>query len=357
MDNKSISKSEYAIAYEKIVEEIISNLEDEISEEEFTQIINDQTSELVNSIAEKLVSYLHKTKKTRLAEIRDYHLAFVDRHVLRWEKLFTYLELFIEIATEAGSNYNKRYRPEAVEKEDLKFDTICRLHAKGCLISREILALLKNGFPDGALSRWRALHEVKITAQFLQDNDEELTSRYVLFELIDCYKGAIQLNEHSERLSLKGFTSEEVDEFKENHDQLIDKYGKDYAKSYGWAHGYIKGHVTFADIEKAVGQQHWRPYYKWASHNVHANIKSLTSSLGKSIEHDPVLLVGPSSYGMLDPFQQTVLSLNCLTATLLMSSTDIEDIACMKVLDIFVKESLSLVEDYLEKSDNFDEDD
>jgi hypothetical protein len=90
--------------------------------------------------------------------------------------------------------------------------------------------------------------------------------------------------------------------------------------------------ATFAALEEAVNLDHWRPYYKWASQNVHANVKAIKNSLGLCEAVDDVLQVGPSNSGMTDPAHSTAISLSQLTCTLLFSATNIDGIVITKIL-------------------------
>jgi len=55
----------------------------------------------------------------------------------------------------------------------------------------------------------------------------------------------------------------------------------DFAMPNGWASDALgKKRVTFADLESKGQLDHFRPYYKMASHNVHAGAKGITWRLG-----------------------------------------------------------------------------
>ena len=79
----------------------------------------------------------------------------------------------------------------------------------------------------------------------------------------------------------------------------------------------------FADIEKASGLDHLRPYYKMASHNVHANPRGISFHLGLSDGSD-ILLAGPSSYGLTDPAHGAAMSVHQATIPMLSLVTNVE---------------------------------
>src|ERR1019366_1494949 len=94
-------------------------------------------------------------------------------------------------------------------------------------------------------------------------------------------------------------------------------YGPDFGKGdYGWAgHHLRKTKPTFKDIEAAVNIDHFRAYYRMASHNVHANPKGVFFKLGMLAESQ-VLLAGPSNAGLTEPGQCAALSLAQVSTTL-----------------------------------------
>ena len=67
-------------------------------------------------------------------------------------------------------------------------------------------------------------------------------------------------------------SQEELNKLKAKRDQLVERFGDSFKEDYGWAASVLRtGHSTLVDIEQHVGLEHWRPYYRMASDNVHAN--------------------------------------------------------------------------------------
>lgn len=211
-------------AFDEAVEELARSATSEEELESLTESIPYKLQDLLSSLPAEVLSTIKEEAYEGLEERRAIHKSFVERNVSRWKNGFDLLELLIEIAIEAGESFNKRLRPEAAEKGDLVFDIVVRLHAKGCLIAKEILALLKNGYADGAHARWRALHEISVTAMFLAKHGKEATHSYLDFEFVEAYKGASQLNEYESRINASGFSKEEMKEIKKQYDlELIRK--------------------------------------------------------------------------------------------------------------------------------------
>lgn len=333
-------------SFDDAVRELAESANSEEKLDKLADAVPAQIEALLAKFPDNILSVIKGEAKKGLAERRIMHAEFVERNISRWMEAFDLLELHIEIAIEAGESFNKRLRPEAASNGDLLFDVLVRLHAKGCLVSKEILSLLKNGYADGAHARWRALHEISVTAMFLANHGSNAARRYLDHELVDAYNGASQLNKYQSRINTSGFSGEELAQFKEKYDAVVDKYGKEFKSQYGWAKPFLrKGRESFFALEEAVNLDHWRPYYKWASQNVHANVKTIKNSLGLCEAVSDLLQVGPSNSGMTEPAHSTAISLTQLTCSLLYSSLNLDGIVMTKMLltlsdeigDAFVK--------------------
>lgn len=322
---------------QKVFDEAVQQLASAVSSEEdlekLVDAIPEKLTEMLSQLPDQVLASIKITAEQGLEERRMNHAEFVARNVARWKEGFDALELLLEIATEAGDSFSTRHRPDAAQRGDLTFDVVVRLHAKGCLISKEILALLKNGFADGAHARWRALHEISVTAMFLAKHGEAATQSYVDFEFVEAYRGASQHNRYASRINSPAFTVVEMANIKEQFDLMVEKHGDEFGKPYGWARKFIpKGNPTFFALEEEVGLDHWRPYYRWASQNIHANVKSIQSSLGLSEAKESMLQVGPSNSGMADPACSTAISLTGLTCAMLCLSANVDDLVSLKML-------------------------
>lgn len=320
-------------SFDKAIQELAESAGSEEELEKLANALPERITEALALLPQEILASIKKTAEDGLAERRAIHTGFVERNCVRWKEGFDLLELLVEVAVEAGECFNKRARPEAVLKSDITFDIVVRLHAKGCLICKEILVLLMNGYADGAHARWRALHEISVTAMFLEKHGADATQRYLDHEFVEAYKGASQLNEYESRINEAGFSQAELAEFKKHYNTVIDIYGKEFNKPYGWAQPFLpKGNQTFFSLEKAVGLDHWRPYYKLASQNIHANVKTIRHSLGLSESSEDILQVGPSNSGMIDPAHSTAISISQLTCTLVCMSPNLDDLVAVKML-------------------------
>ena len=312
---------------------------------------NDDDTEAVKNAADELIKKLPKVlheliesappdllvalKKDWAREKRlqaGDKFGFTKRLHKRWGKGLDLLEMSITIAREIGSNINTDLRTAHTTPKLV--DVLTRLHARGCQIAEEIVCLLQNGFSDGAMARWRTLYEIAVVSSLLHEHGEDLAERYVAHEVIESAKAAKLFQKHHDRLGQTAMSSEEIADIEQQRDALIAKYGKEFGGSYGWAAKHLNiQSPTFAQLVEAAKIDHLSPYYKMASHNVHANPKGIFFKLGH-IGESEVLLAGPTNAGLADPGHGTAISLMQITTALALVNPTIDDVIGMKILDL-----------------------
>lgn len=225
---------------------------------------------------------------------------------------------------------------ETVSRAPTLVDVLRRLHARACQITDEILVLLAAGFADGAMARWRTLHEVATVASFLQQHGEELAVRYTAHEAVEAQKAAADYVQCYERLGYEPLPAEELEEIERAAEAAKAKFGVGFKNDYGWAADHVpKKAPRMIDLERAVGVEHMRAHYRMASHSIHANPKGVFFQLGLLRESD-VLLAGPSNAGLTDPGHSAAISLAQVSAVILTLSATLDSIVKMKVMTTLV---------------------
>lgn len=318
----------------KTYTDYIESLElDEAKLQETIDRIPGTVPDIVTSSAELILQTLKDNAPAMLKQRRSYTSKYEKRIQKRWKPAFDLFEMLLVIAYEVGENFNGTFREEAYRQKDIVFEVMTRLHARGCQIGFEILSLLKCGFADAAHARWRTLHENAVVAFVIAKHGQDIAERYSLHGGIESYKAMCQYQEHSSALYVKPFSQEEMVRAKEVYDALIERFRPSYKGNYGWAAEALQTEkVLFSDIETAAGLAHLRPYYKMASHNVHANVKGVTFKLGIAPQSEPVLLAGPSNYGFADPAHGAAMSLNQITVALLNTRPNIDRLVALTIL-------------------------
>lgn len=310
---------------------IFEKLQDVQSQSEIEEKLSKCILEVSGMVKESLMSQAPEMLNERKASFEEFSL----NHQERWKKCFDTLEAHIVICAETGKNINNEFRAKSAESGDIVFDLIVRFHARASHISEEILYLLKNGFADAAHARWRVLHEVNVTAMFIAKHGHKCGERFYFHDIVDSYEGMKEHKKYEHRLKEKGCTSEEIADCKNKYDEVVKKFGKEFKGHYGWA-AYIFpkiNRVGFGSLEKDVELDHMRPYYKWASQNIHAGAKGSRNRLGLEGSSKDFLLAGPSSFGMVLPAHLTALSLSQTTAILINQRPSIDNTVILNIIN------------------------
>jgi hypothetical protein len=245
----------------------------------------------------------------------------------RWGECFDLLAIYRLWCYEAGETFHKRHAPA---EGDWVYNVLVRLHARACLVTAEVLALLRGGFASGAHARWRSLHEISAVASFIAEHGQATAERYVRHEHVDSYRAAVSYQRYAERLGYEPFAAAEMDEMRDERDRLVAEYGTSYKDQYGWAAHALGHSPKFAEIEAAVSLDHLRPFYKMASHPTHAGPKGIAWDIG--LLRRDVMPAGPSNAGMADPAHGTAISLLQITVALLNHDPDLGDLVTMQFI-------------------------
>lgn len=320
---------------------------DEILEQVFQQIIADNAmtpeqlretagsiaNDVMDQIADQMRKDLRRRAPSTLRSTRRETAGFERRNLQRWRKPFNLIEMILEVAAEVGGKFNAEVRPVAIQEKDYLFEALTHLHARALLVGNECICLMKGGYADGALSRWRTLHELNVVAAFLLKNDKEVALRYLVSFELQALSGARQMKKYAERSKMDPPTDDEIRAMESRCKSHMQRFGEDIRHEYGWAANVVgKKSPTLLDIEEATGLDHWRPRFKWASQHTHGGHRPFGTMLGTAESKEPVLLIGQSNSGLVDPLHMTAISLTHITSSLLLSRPDTDRLICTKVL-------------------------
>lgn len=329
---------EYQRAFHKLVLETL--VEAGIDDTEINAFVDDSYNDAVNSAAAVLLPELKKRWPSRLRDDIKRETGFRRRTYARWKRGIDLLRMIVVISHEVAERFNELYRPSAVESEDYLFEALINLHARALRVSREIITLLESGYPDGALSRWRTLHELATIMTFLRDGDDALLAeRFLLHKRVIAYKAQLQYREFQERANLDPITEDELDESRAVMEHVIDRFGPEMKGDYGWAAEKLNNErPTLFDIEKYVRLDHWRPRVKWACDDIHGSYRATGTTLGEAESVSPVLLAGASNSAFTEPAHMLSISLHTANVALLSTAPTIDLLAILRVLQSLADE-------------------
>lgn len=285
--------------------------------EEITEkVLRGVTQDTAKHILKNLKNGMPDKLKERRADKAEF-----EEHIRRiWGEPLDLLEIFLELCLETAMLFHENVESHITPENRYLYQTLLRLHARGCQIGAEVLTLLNNGFADGAHARWRTLYEITIVAYFIIKNGNDVAERYIRHDTVESYRALNVYETCHERLGYGPCTKEQIDEVTTAFNELCERFGPNFKNDYGWASEALhKDKPRFVDIENATDFSHWRAHYKLASHNVHAQPKGIMFKLGMPTRAPRKirLLPGPSDAGFIDPAQCTAISLHQLTCALL----------------------------------------
>lgn len=278
-------------------------------------------SEFTTNEAERLFKTLKARWPDEYKRQRKELHRFAGRLDKRWGEGLNLLRMLLTVAREIGG---ERLAYDARKKADRHLrQVLSRLHARACQITMEIIVLLENGFADGAMARWRTMHEIYVVAAVVAQGGDNLAERYIEHQKIEARRGLEDYEDCYQDLGYKPLPKADVARIRKAYDKCVARYGHDFAKAYGWAAEHVrkvlglsqKQNITFGHLQTAAKRSVMQSHYRMASHNVHAGPHGIYFKLGQ-MGYSEVLLAGASNAGLVEPAQNAALSLSQITALL-----------------------------------------
>lgn len=297
----------------------------------YTSKIEALISQVADDLAEGILGDLKKSwpQEAKL-QISDMN-GFRERLERRWGGALSKLRLLLTIARELGQDFAQRTRSDG-EKIPHLDDVLTRLHARACQVFSEIVVLLENGYADGAMARWRTLHEIGTVAAVIAKHGENIAERYVHYQIVESKKAAGAYEANREGLGSRPLAKRTMAKMASDYRDALKKFGKVFGDEYGWAaHHLGKDRITFAMLEAEAESEVMRSHYKMASYNVHATPKGIffkLSDLGKSRQ----ILAGASNAGLFEPAQNASLSLMKISILLTARRWNLDNVVAGKML-------------------------
>lgn len=328
-----------------------------MSPAEAVEWLNTHSEEIEHIVALSMFERLDQAKEDVLKEHYENADAFRSRLFATWECPLKRLDALIYGCTEICHEVNSEYRCGPGERS-AKLNIATRLHARAVQVSREISHLLHGGFADGAMARWRTLHETTVILMFIAGGDEDLAERFTDFQSVQRRKAANRYNKYSEELGFASFSPEDLNRFDLERNDIVNKYEAGFCNDLGWAakalgkEPGVRSRTHFSDIEKFVELDFLRPHYGFANQYIHAGIDSIGFKLGTSFSNTALLLCGPSNEGLIEPIQCTSLSLIQATQAIISVSPDDQRLLYSAVLWLWhekLKEEVIVASDALRK--------
>ena len=240
---------------------------------------------------------------------------FRERCYKKWKPGFDVFQIFRHFCIEIGSLFQKEFCQYEAYLHDPLLGVLMRQHAHSCRIMGEVEVLLRNGYPDGALARWRALHEIAVTSILIQKHGRPIAEDFIRFGIVEAVKGMETYQETAVDMAREPYVKAELDKARKSRDEILENR-REFNSRGGWAIPYV-GAGRFEKLQECAGLAKWKNDYKWASQNVHANYREMRKLLGMAEAKEDVLLVGSSNSGFTTPAHSSAIALGQVTSVFL----------------------------------------
>lgn len=211
---------------------------------------------------------------------------FRERLEVRWGGGLQLLRMLLTSVREVGNNVIKSYNRSKSAAYACRRFVLVRLHVRACQVADEIITLLENGFADGAMARWRTLHEIGVVATIIEDGNEELARRFIDHDVVEVKKQADDWDEKRVPLGYAQTTPRERKRIEREYKEVIIRYGESFRHDYGWAAEYLKDkRPSFKKLQARADQSGMNTYYKLANFNACWGERHVLSPHGHGCGH------------------------------------------------------------------------
>lgn len=222
------------------------------------------------------------------------------------------------------------YRRGAYANPNTAF-ALSRLVARAYEVVGEIITLARAGYADGALGRWRSLHEICVVAMFLARRSDRCAQMYLSHHCVEELR-LLEIDKASGTAGASNTHSRYVRALRMQKTAMVNKFGTAFASDYGWASvelGLAK--TTFRDLESRVGLGTLRSGYQQANSTVHGGALATLSriSLGPGVIDGSEV---PPAYGCEVAANYTTASLSMMVAELCLEIDNADLLAMSMVI-------------------------
>lgn len=293
------------------------------------KLVEDVTDKLASQELQNFVRYWGQER----GRLDDYAPGFRRRLRLRWGRGLDALDMLLGYSRALGDEALRSSRRRRTERQLNLENVAFRMHSRACQVLSEILVLLENGFADGAIARWRTLHEISIVLLVISEGGEELAKRFLRHDAFEAKQALKRYDECHVSLGYPAITTSDRLAVENACQLAVQDFGKDFLKKNGWASSHLKKTaVEFADLEAAAGNAMMGLHFKNASYRVHADIAGLNHRLGVLGPAD-LHLAGASNAGLHEPGQLSAISISKVAVALAFGKTDdIDFVVKMKAM-------------------------
>lgn len=250
-------------------------------QKQVSKLIQERLQESFQKQAERNYTETLNNKSKTLTDFRTGEEVFCNNQIDKWKDCFDLFELMYILSAKTASEYCKQIGL-LENKEELvppyMFITQRELHGRACQIFSEILCLMKNGYADAALARWRTLYEISIISDFIKTEGENVAKSFYLSN---------------------------------SHDYNWAKVAKSFRN-------FKYKNITFKNIQdKSSINKEWLKEYTTACQVIHASAEGTFGRLSNKCDGIDIIPVGKSDYGIDISGMHSCIWLSIINATFL----------------------------------------
>lgn len=197
--------------------------------------------EVLEYASKQLIEVMQSNEENDVNQLNNEYDGFNKRNYLRWKTGFQKLQALHQISIDAGMEFQKQFLKYPEYETDPLLGVLMRQHANACRITGEIIHLLKGGYADAALARWRTLFEIAVTCLILNKHGKEAAEDYVKHGALKSIEGIQEYQKTAKDMNLDPYSDDEIE-----HALAIKKLLSADEKSYHWA----QKHTGYAKLEK-----------------------------------------------------------------------------------------------------------
>ncbi|WP_158679186.1 DUF5677 domain-containing protein [Streptomyces sp. Tu 6176] len=302
-------------------------------------LISTAVPDVINELAPQLAAAMIKDKRTlRANKLIDRR--FDRRLQKKWSKALDLYRVLHSVCVELGEREAHKKREILTPAQEHTLEALTGLHVTACRIAGEVLTLLSHGHPRGAMARCRTLHETAVIACVIADaaadpDHHDLAERFLDHEIVGLRRDALQFQRDHATLGEEPLEQAYVDELEKRYTEVLAKYGQSFKRDYGWAKRFSPDD-NLRKLEEKTSLSHVRPYYQWASSEVHCGARGLGRNF---IEYRGLVLrdAGKVNVGLVDPAIMALNSLIQVSFSLAVSGApegpDIEALLCVRAIE------------------------
>ena len=200
-------------------------------------------------------------------------------------------------------------------------------YSKAIITTKEILTLLYNGYPEGAMALSRILYESMVVMRFLyaHRSDEELLTRYiddfyvkVSRDRVKYYNYILEYSQDEEELAE---AQRQKSAARKEHNKLKDKYSQylsynrqgNYLHDYWWIGSTLPGR-SFGAIQNEMTLENLKILYVLSCYRAHSGVVGNAVRFGTILD-DTTLSTGGSLDGFQVPLCFSLVCFGILTET------------------------------------------